>query len=484
VRPLFLLHRYLGIAVGVLMAMWCLSGMVMMYVSYPVLSANLRVAKLSPIAWRDCCQLADEALADAAPVSDFAIEMLAGHPMLWLRSARARDALIDLSSGMAIRVSPGEARSVAESYAPGTASAVRDLGLIDYDEWTVAGDLDSARPLYHFSLGDPLGSELYVSSRSGRAVQYTTAHERWWNWLGSVPHWLYFAQLRRQTQWWRFILIATSVLGCFLAGTGLFLGVRQWLRRPPGCFSPYHGLTLWHHAAGVLFGLLTLSWVLSGLLSLNPWGWLESGSAQAERSALTGLAPSGAQIRAALRALAAHAVNASSIRSAPLDGQLFVMAAGAHGERQRFNANAEPAPLGHEELARIATALCSAQAPTPPALLWQEDEYYFSHHHDVVSLPVYRVVSRDRFATRYYLDPQSGELLAKIDRSARRYRWWHEGLHRWDFSAALRARPRWDAVMLLLLAGVTLSAVTGVWLGYRRLARRRPAGDPGDELRR
>jgi len=264
------------------------------------------------------------------------------------------------------------------------------------------------------------------------------------------------------------------VLGCFLAGTGLYLGVRQWLRRPPGRWSPYRGVTLWHHAAGVIFGLLTLSWVLSGLLSMNPWGWLAGSDAQAERSALSGPAPSGAEVKAALRAsAAAHESDLVSIRSASLGGRLFLIATTASGERQRFNANAEPAPLRREELARIATVLGSAQAPTPPALLSQEDEYYFSHHRDVVPLPVYRIVSGDAAATRYYVDPESGELLAKIDRGARGYRWWHQGLHRLDFSASLRVRPRWDALMLLLLTGVTLSSVTGVWLGYRRLVRRR-----------
>jgi uncharacterized iron-regulated membrane protein len=471
-RLLLWFHRYLGIAVGVLMAMWCLSGIVMMYVDYPALSSDVRAAKLSPIVWSGCCTVRDEALPDAAPVSEFSIEMLAGRPVLSLRSAGTRAELIDLSSGLNISVSPEQARRVAESYAPaGMASAVRTLGPIDDDEWTVAGDLDAARPLYHFSLGDGLGSELYVSSRSGRAVQYTTAHQRFWNWLGSVPHWLYFAQLRRQMQLWRAVLIATSVLGCFLAGTGLYLGVRQWLRQPAGRWSPYRGVRLWHHTAGVIFGLLTLSWVGSGLLSMNPWGWLAGGSAQVERSSLSGPSMTGGEVKAALRALAgAHADNVLSIRSVPLNGQLFVMETTASAERRRLNANAEPAPLGREALARIDTILGGAQAPAS-ALLLHEDDYYFSHHREVVSLPVYRIVSADPDATRYYVDPESGELLAKFDRAAQGYRWWHQGLHRLDFSAALRARPRWDAVMLLLLAGVTLSSVTGVWLGYRRLTR-------------
>jgi len=41
-RFLFVSHRYLGIGVGLLMVMWCLSGIVMMYVSFPELDAQSR----------------------------------------------------------------------------------------------------------------------------------------------------------------------------------------------------------------------------------------------------------------------------------------------------------------------------------------------------------------------------------------------------------------------------------------------------------
>jgi hypothetical protein len=40
-----------------------------------------------------------------------------------------------------------------------------------------------------------------------------------------------------------------------------------------------------------------------------------------------------------------------------------------------------------------------------------------------------------------------------------------------DFSAALRGRPQWDGLMLLLMSGVTALCVTGTYLGYRRLLR-------------
>jgi len=50
-RALVIAHRYLGIAVGVLMLMWFASGIVMMYVAFPQGIGNERLGALRLIAW-------------------------------------------------------------------------------------------------------------------------------------------------------------------------------------------------------------------------------------------------------------------------------------------------------------------------------------------------------------------------------------------------------------------------------------------------
>jgi uncharacterized iron-regulated membrane protein len=472
IRLLFLTHRYLGIGVGTLMVMWCLSGVVMMYHSYPDLDEGSRVQHLAPIMWDGCCKIADGDLADDDPVEDLQLEMVAGTPMLQVRSSHA-SRVIDLHTGRAIdRVSAAQATEVVAAYAKGSSPiAPERLGLIDYDQWTVSSAFDSDRPLYQFGLGDGIGTQVYVSSATGRALQITTTRERFWNWLGSVPHWLYFAELRRNASLWSEIVIATSLSGCFLAATGIYVGLLQWVRRPAGRLTPYHGFNLWHHIAGLVFGVFALSWVVSGLLSMNPWGWLEGASAQQERTLLRkGAGPSGRQIKASLHSFAAaRPPELVSLTMAPFNGDIFFIATTSGGEQGRVSADAVPAPLNDADLVYAADVL-SGEAHAPiPQLIMNEDAYNFSHHRDLVRLPVYRMVLED--GTRYYLDAVSGALVAKLDRSAQAYRWLHEGLHRMDFTAAMRGRPQWDALMLVLLSGVTLLCVTGTYLGYRRLFR-------------
>jgi hypothetical protein len=482
-RLLLLAHRYLGIAVGLLMVMWCLSGVVMMYHSYPALGESARLKNLAPLEWRGCCKISEALLPKTTPAGHAAIEMLAGRPVLYLGPG-SHPRPIDLLTGSSIDgISVGQAATVARSFAAHARGAPRLLGLIGGDQWTVAGDFNSDRPLFHFALDDVLGTELYVSSMTGRAVQITTARERFWNWLGAVPHWLYFSELRRHAWAWSQVVIYASLLGCFLAGIGLYLGWRQLAAQPHGRWSPYHGFNLWHHAAGLIFGILTLSWVLSGLLSMNPWGWLESSGTQSENAQLRGAPePSLARIGAALQAFAGGgafanggASDAVSLRVAPLHGETYFVASTAAGERRRFDAAAAAAPLSSDDLTFLARVLTGVGAPITRQLMGYEDNLYFSHHRDVVALPVYRMILPGS-GIRYYVDPVAGMLVAKLDANAQAYRWLHEGLHRLDFTASLRGRPQWDVLMLVLLSGVTLVCVTGAYLGFRRLTRSAKTG--------
>ena len=470
-RLILLLHRYLGIGVGALMVMWCLSGVVMMYVSYPALAEGARIEHLEPIAWNGCCKIPEALPATVEPAGGATLEMLGGRPVLFLRASQDGRRAIDLSTGTWIdNVTALQATATARRFSAGALAGPLP-GLIDHDQWTVSGDFNSQRPLYRFALSDAAGTELYVSGISGRAVQITTARQRFWNRLGAIPHWLYFTELRHHAALWSQLVIYASLLGCFLAGIGIYLGVRQMAAQPTGRWSPYAGFNLWHHAAGLVFGLFTLTWVLSGLLSLNPWGWLEGAGAQAENARVQGT--SGvpvARLAAALQSLADAHPSALALEVVPMNDRLYFVAWLPGGERRRLGADGAPAPLGPSELIFLSAAL---QGAKPPELMRQADNFYFSHHQERVPLPVYRTVLAS--GTRYYLDAVSGMLVAKFDAQARAYRWLHQGLHRLDFAAALRVRPRWDAFMLLLMAGVTAVCVTGAILGYRRVTRKASA---------
>ena len=62
-RWLLLGHRWLGIVLCLFMALWFLSGVVMMYVGYPKLGTAERLQTLPPLASAGCCVNLEQALA-------------------------------------------------------------------------------------------------------------------------------------------------------------------------------------------------------------------------------------------------------------------------------------------------------------------------------------------------------------------------------------------------------------------------------------
>ncbi|MDB5453387.1 MAG: pepSY-associated helix, partial [Caulobacteraceae bacterium] len=230
-------HRYAGILVGLLMLLWCLSGVVMLFVHWPQVTEEERLSGLAPIDWARCCDFGG-AILDVQTVHGASVEAVAGRPVL-----RADGQVIDLTSGRPIRhFGEADARAVAETFADR-----RDImgeparaALVERDQWTVTGYFNSARPFWRVRLSDPAATDLYVSAKTGKVAQRTTRPARILNWLGPIPHWLYPQVLRADTKLWSQVVIWTSIAGVFLTVTGLYLGVVAW--RPGARVTPFHGL--------------------------------------------------------------------------------------------------------------------------------------------------------------------------------------------------------------------------------------------------
>src|SRR6476660_5676251 len=151
-RTLIVTHRYLGVAVSVLMVMWFASGVVMMYVGFPHVTEDQRIRALAPIPWTACCRFGERLIADDEHVLRAQIESLAGVPAMRLRRLGRRDTGVDLQQGAIIRVDAGRAQVIARDAAPrviGQAASPVFVEQAHADQWTI-GRLDRDRPLFRF----------------------------------------------------------------------------------------------------------------------------------------------------------------------------------------------------------------------------------------------------------------------------------------------------------------------------------------------
>jgi uncharacterized iron-regulated membrane protein len=472
-RMAVILHRYLGIAIGLLMVMWFVSGIVMMYVPFTQVADTERLRFQAPISWHLCCQYGS--LSDEAQITRAQMENHLGVPAMRLRMLGQLDSLFDLAQGTRVAIDADVAREVVSEAAPSVIR--RSASIIAYDQVPLdqftLGRAQRDRPLHRFRFDDPEETIIYVSGTAGQVVMWTTVSQRFWNWLGTIPHFLYFESLRVQQQLWSQTVIWTSLLGTFLTGVGLILGVLQFKRGRDGRLSPYRGWFYWHHVVGLIFGVLTLTWVFSGLVSMNPWGFLES-RGRGEASLAQGPSPRWGAIKASLENLRLQpsVANVVSLTTAPLGGRLYWMATYNDGSVNRLDADGHAAPPNEVELARLAARIAGDRPIAEQRLLAEEDAYYYARQRrrfeDLV-LPVYRVILDDEEQTRYYLDPNTGALLQRADATGRWRRWLFSGLHRLDFSEWMRARPFRDILMWLTLLGGLALSLTGVYLSLRRV---------------
>ncbi len=487
-RWLTILHRWMGVLACVYFAIWFISGLVLMYVGFPDLtdSENLRAAQ--PIAWSQVKVGPGQALLglglDHYP-KNLKLENSGGEPVYVATDWDGSHLAASATTGRPIlAVDRDRALQIARAFAPATPASWKRL--VRVDQWTVKGKWEPLRPFHLIALNDGQGGELYVSARTGEVVLRSTFRERAWNYLGAVPHWLYFTAIRYDTGAWRWWVMCAAGLGIAVAVSGVWQGLlRLRLRRryADGSVSPFRGWMKWHHVLGLFGGLFLLIWIVTGWLSVNPNGWLEAdGPSREGLQAYAGHASPDFPAAPGVLARGAGAA-ARQVQFLWMAGRPVAVSIGADLKpRAIAPETGTSAPLSGVAVVRAAAALMPQARITFSQRLDQEDEYWHSAF-EKKSLPAIRVGFNDAAHTWFYLDPDTGAVLDRQDDTARAYRWIFQGLHDLDFLFLLKHRPLWDLVIWpLALAGLAIS-VTVVVIGYRRIARdlerRRLPAPPG-----
>ncbi|OIJ40464.1 PepSY-associated TM helix domain-containing protein [Massilia timonae] len=493
-RWLFLVHRWLGIGICLLFAMWFVSGMVMMYVGYPKLTEEERLQRLPPLQ-ADARLLAPaRALAAAGvtgPLDELRLAASSGGRPVYVATPAGHKSppkgsgavVIDAVSGQRLRA-VDEAHAMASATAFAGPGIARDyLGTIDEDAFTHSRALDPHRPLHKVQLGDAERTLLYISSRSGEVVRDATRSEQLWNYAGAWIHWLYPLRGNAFQPYWTGIVNWLSILGIAMALSGTVVGILRWRFRKPyrsGARTPYpHAMMRWHHVTGLLFALVTITWIFSGLMSMNPWRIFDTGAPPLRMEALQGSALALTDADAAPQALLAAGAGAvRELRWTRVLGENRVLAQAAGGAPRVIGSHdGQPVVLDAAALRAAAAGLLPAPVARVEQLRDYDLYYYARDAHTMMGgamkpLPILRIVFDDPHATWVHLDPHTGAVLGRLDRGKRTSRWLFAMLHSWDWLPLLERRPLWDLVLIALSLGGTLLSVTGVVIGWRRLGRK------------
>lgn len=484
-RSLFLVHRWFGVAMCLLFALWFGTGIIMMYVEYPELTEEERLDALAPLDLAAVAVTVDDAIAVSGlerAVATVALSPIGVRPAYRLR---------DDAGGLAVVYADDGSRF--EGHSPATALAtVQQSGFaaagqlatyertIDVDQWTVSSILDEHRPLYRVAIGDERGTVVYVSSSTGQIVRDTHRAERAWNWLGSTIHWIYPFQLRRHSELWTNLLIYLSVAGIVSVVTGAVIGVlrlRLRQRYRGRDVTPYAGAAKWHHVLGLCCLVFLSTFIFSGLMSMSPWGLFDSPTSE------------GAQVRRyshgngdvaswptlEWRTLP-HPDDIKEVEWRRVAGRGYAVISRTAQDREVVLDGAH-GPAAQAELRRRIESAVAALLPdaaiVAAAPIEEYDDYYYTRHNRYRPLPAYRVTFDDAESTWFYVDWSTGAVVLRYTTAARVQRWLYNGLHSLDFGFLLRRGVLWDGIVIVLSIVGFAFAVTSVVVGWRRVARAR-----------
>ncbi len=506
-RTLIVLHRWLGIAGNLLFVVWFASALVMMYARMPTLDPGDRLGRLPPLDLEavrvDPAQAAVAAGLDAGGQEALQVRLgMAGdRPIYRLRTVAGWTAVYADTGSPMLQLSEAQAAAVAAQFVrppngQTTPHPLRyDRLLPRPDQWTL--ELPSLFPLHRIRTASNV---LYVSDRTAEVVMETTATSRFWGTSGAVFHWLYFTPLRSHSTLWYQLVVWASAAGCVLTLSGLAVGVIRLNRRKR---SPYSGIMRWHHYSGLVFGAAAFTWVLSGALSMDPFGWHAGRTtSQGQHAAVAGggLRLDGfdlVSIRTALESIS-ESFPAREVEFLTFDGEPLFLAyrpptssgddryrgASCAGGPSEFQAAVQPfehrlVALGsgetrrfeRDELLTAAIAAMPGAEVVDAAELTKYDVYYGNRRYRRAPLPVLRVRFDDTDRTWLYLDPALGRIVHREQRRSRVDRWLYRGLHRLDFPGFYHRRPLWDVVVIVLLLGGLFSAASSFVPAAKRLRR-------------
>ncbi len=487
-KLVILIHRYLGIGLALVFVLWFASGFAIIYTGgMPTLTEHERLTRLPNL---------DLESISIAPSQAQQLVRASSVPKLTTVMGRSayqfsenNGGIVFADDGSILSSSMISSRQIISDFTGAEDNAIERIGRIEeIDQWTIG--LRGELPLEKFRVVDDARTEIYVSPRWGQVILVTTSVDRFLAWIGAIPHWLYFVDLRRNTALWSDVVIWLSSLGSILASLGIVLIFTQLRSTKPFSFSkviPYNGILRWHYITGLCFGLVTLTWVFSGLLSMDPYEWTRARGLTIDRSLLQG-GDIELQRFDKLNQQATQNEIYDSLAGAELkeiefkrlQGDYYIGAVKSDSDstwgfgRQLIRLDDLETKQDLFDTGYIIEQLGESQAASIDSadILREYDSYYYSRNSargPSKPLPVLRVRFDDSVGSSLYVDLNSSEVVFQSNASRRMERWLYNGFHSLDFGFWYGSRPIWDIVVILLLSGGLVLTVIGTYIGIRRL---------------
>jgi uncharacterized iron-regulated membrane protein len=478
-RIIYSLHRILGSILSLLFLIWFLSGFVMIYHSFPKVKERDKYRAMLPL--RPSMLPADSllyALPSGETLLRLSLKTKATVPVLQVATAGQtyEIAAPDGCLSPALPATYEQIRSVAERWCQ---AGIRKVDtLYKPEQWIPFGRLRDEMPVYKFYFDDRQEHQLYVSSSTAEAIQFTDRNSRFWAWVGAIPHWIYFTELRQNSKRWSNVVICLSAAGTIMCISGIVAGIKSFVRgyrKGKRLKSPYRKpLYRWHHVAGFIFGVFVCTFIFSGMMSLaRVPQWIAKEHNPSLKQIRTAPAPVLDPACYQLDCRRIFDCFAPEIKQIEWSsfGDIPLYKVVVNDRLITLNASgSECAELYLTETDLLNRFSKIHHEPVTVSLMEEFDNYYISRKMDS-PLPVYKVEVSDADRSVYYVHPQTGSV-RYFNTHLRIQKWCYRGLHAYSIKFLVERPVLWHIVMWTTMLGGTLVSLTGVWMGIRFVKRK------------
>lgn len=479
-KVLYTIHRMLGTILSILFLIWFLSGFVMIYHGFPKIQPSDKYRYQEVL---NADSIDTDSLIACLPQksSIFNLSFVSKGNQSFVE-VKTKDSSFFISTVDYHLCKPQIPFSHIEKYAKlwNKSDVVRVDTLYQLEQWIPFGQLKQELPIYKFYFADKDKHQLYISSQSGEALQFTDQNSRFWAWVGAIPHWIYFTNLRQDAAMWKGVVIWLSGIGCIMCLSGLILGIRTFVkqyRKNKRIRSSYRKFAYkWHHILGFIFGLFVFTFVFSGMMSLAAVPQWIAKTHEAEikqrivvpkqsldiKKCLSNYEEVCRQNRGSVKNASYFNFSDLIIAKVVIDDSLHIFNAFSDSLQQLY--------LGENTIRKKVLEIMEEDYPMTVILMNEYDNYYI-HAKNNLPLPVYKIEVSDKDNSTFYINPSNGDI-RYYNNNLKVGKWAYQALHCLNFKFMVDHPTLRLVVMWIIMIGGTAVSITGVWLSIKYLKRK------------
>lgn len=474
----FSLHRVSGVIISALFFMWFVTGLVLIYHSFPnVEDSQLNEKKEVLPSHLPPLEEVLSRLSDTTKIRHLRIYQFQEQTLF---DVNTKKSTYTFCADSIQKVKPITSETIAQTVSQWVNAPILKIDTLNNrDQWIMYSTYMDKMPIYKFYFDDEEEHQLYIEAQTAEVLQFTDKTERLWAWLGAIPHKLYFPVLRQHTELWIKVLTTLGVVGIIASITGMIVAIfttRKRYKVKKNLECPYRKRWYrWHYFTGIVFGLFLATWAFSGAMSMQripQWVIKTYGDYRVSPKKLRGSTLSLANYRLDYRKViesydSVKEISIAHFRSLPI----YNVTAGT----RTFCIDAstdevKPLQLSKEQ---IEGAIKKVYGDTTLFTVSKIDKYeeYYMARKETLPLPAYKVMVDNADKSRFYVDPATGNF-QYYNRNRMAKKWVFSGLHYLKIGWLYERPVLWTITIWILCIGGSIVSLTGVWLGIKYIIRK------------